>query len=444
MKYFFGILIVFSLITIQSSDAQQHWYKLNSPTNVNLTKISFVDSLNGWICGDSGVIIHTSNAGQNWVFQNSKTKNYICHIFFLNKRLGWALAWKLFKDKSSEKNSPNYGTQILKTTNGGLNWDTSFYSTENVFLRNVLFLDSLTGFMAGTPANIIKTTNGGANWFYCQIDTSMVFLFPVISIKFYNYNIGYCGGGAMDIAGIIWRTTNGGLRWTPDIIAPEPIYDIAIFDSLNAVTIGGDFEYGPAVMKTTNGGLNWKYNTLGLFGQPMALGFRTNNEAWSPLSFSQKFIYSLDTAETWYEVDTPDSSTIEHLVFATSYAGYATGANGVILKYSPTIVGIDNNKYELIPIKADLFQNYPNPFNPYTKIDFSLSDDSFIKLKVYDISGREIRTIRDGFTKKGKYSVNFDGKNLPTGIYYYTLIIQSIDNPLKNAEIITKRMALIK
>jgi len=68
-----------------------------------------------------------------------------------------------------------------------------------------------------------------------------------------------------------------------------------------------------------------------------------------------------------------------------------------------------------------LFQNYPNPFNPSTSIEFSIKDDSFVSLKVYDLLGRKIATVVNEFLNSGTYKVHFDGSNLESGIYFYEI-----------------------
>jgi len=100
---------------------------------------------------------------------------------------------------------------------------------------------------------------------------------------------------------------------------------------------------------------------------------------------------------------------------------------------------------EIIPEDFMLFQNYPNPFNPVTKIRFSLPH-SFkrgaqdVKLIVFDILGRKTAILVNEELKPGTYEVDWDGMNYPSGVYYYTLIINDALAPLS----ITKRMALIK
>lgn len=84
----------------------------------------------------------------------------------------------------------------------------------------------------------------------------------------------------------------------------------------------------------------------------------------------------------------------------------------------------------------ELHQNYPNPFNPSTNINFSLPESQQVSLKIYDISGREIATLIDGFKSIGEHSVSFDASNLSSGVYIYQLKAGN--------RVDTKRMLLIK
>jgi len=68
-----------------------------------------------------------------------------------------------------------------------------------------------------------------------------------------------------------------------------------------------------------------------------------------------------------------------------------------------------------------LGQNYPNPFNPTTKIDFNLPKSEYVYLRVYDILGREVKTLVSGVLSAGEYNVDFDARNLASGMYYYSL-----------------------
>ena len=81
------------------------------------------------------------------------------------------------------------------------------------------------------------------------------------------------------------------------------------------------------------------------------------------------------------------------------------------------IVILEENKQ----ISFTLSQNYPNPFNPNTTIKYSIKERGFVQLKVYDILGKEVTTLVNEEKQQGNYSVSFNGNNLPSGVYVYSL-----------------------
>jgi hypothetical protein len=99
-----------------------------------------------------------------------------------------------------------------------------------------------------------------------------------------------------------------------------------------------------------------------------------------------------------------------------------------------TISGVADNL--LHPKEFRLEQNYPNPFNPSTNFEFRISSLGFVSLKVYDMLGREIATLVNERKPAGTYTVHFDGSNLPSGLYFYSL--------RSEANIQTKKMLLIR
>jgi hypothetical protein len=90
------------------------------------------------------------------------------------------------------------------------------------------------------------------------------------------------------------------------------------------------------------------------------------------------------------------------------------------------------------PTKFELYQNYPNPFNPVTKIEYDVKrQTSNVRLMVFDITGREIKTLVNQKQKPGTYMVDFSGNGYSSGVYFYTLFID-------DRAVDTKKMLLIK
>jgi len=100
-----------------------------------------------------------------------------------------------------------------------------------------------------------------------------------------------------------------------------------------------------------------------------------------------------------------------------------------------TLTSVENEKS--IAVKSfNLEHNYPNPFNPSTKINFTIPENGFVTLKVYNTIGSEVKTLINGNMNSGAHQITFDASNLPSGVYFYTLTF--------NNSIQTKRMLLLK
>jgi len=91
---------------------------------------------------------------------------------------------------------------------------------------------------------------------------------------------------------------------------------------------------------------------------------------------------------------------------------------------------------ENIPQKFNLQQNYPNPFNPVTNIKYDLPKDVYVKINIYDLLGREIKTLVNEFKQAGSYLISFNGTEFASGVYFYRIQAGSF--------IQVKRMVLIK
>jgi len=92
-----------------------------------------------------------------------------------------------------------------------------------------------------------------------------------------------------------------------------------------------------------------------------------------------------------------------------------------------------------IPAKFDISQNYPNPFNPVTKINFDLPKDTKVNITVFDLTGREIKTIVNEFRTAGYYTVQFDASGVSSGVYFYRIMTDG-----GNKFIMTKKLVVVK
>jgi hypothetical protein len=87
----------------------------------------------------------------------------------------------------------------------------------------------------------------------------------------------------------------------------------------------------------------------------------------------------------------------------------------------PVLLTVENNLAENMPTVFNLAQNYPNPFNPVTTINYDLAASVPVELLVYNSLGQQVATLVHATQPAGRYSVNFDGSRLASGLYFYQL-----------------------
>jgi len=105
-------------------------------------------------------------------------------------------------------------------------------------------------------------------------------------------------------------------------------------------------------------------------------------------------------------------------------------------------ISVTNTSTE-VPDGFFLNQNFPNPFNPITNINYQIPQNAFVNLKVYDTQSKIVTTLINEKQNPGSYKVDFDGSNLPSGVYYYHIMIDT-DKITSEDYHATKRMILLK
>jgi hypothetical protein len=117
--------------------------------------------------------------------------------------------------------------------------------------------------------------------------------------------------------------------------------------------------------------------------------------------------------------------------------------NGGVISYRLKQMDFDGNfEYSDVVevtnavINYELAQNYPNPFNPTTSISYSILEEDFVTLTIYNSIGETITTLVNQKQESGKYTVQFDASNLSSGLYLYQINTNNFQA--------TKKMMLIK
>jgi len=208
-----------------------------------LSDITFLDSLTGFTVTDgssseNAYILKTTNGGDNWNIKYSANVKFN-DVQFINSNTGFVNA---------------YVNQLYKTTNGGENWFTITLPSD-LFSNGMWVLNEDTIWLAqdlGGFGGLFRTTNGGVSWtqqFSGNPNPSKIYMF--------NRNIGFISAGS----GLL-KTTNSGDSWNA-ISGTRGFINISFIDSLTGwKTTLSQNKDSVQIQKTTNGGLNWVTQTL--------------------------------------------------------------------------------------------------------------------------------------------------------------------------------------
>jgi len=409
-------LVIITLLF--SSSAFSQWVSLSSGVSQNLNAVHFINVQTGYSVGVSGAVIKTTNSGLNWVTLNTGSTSELRSVCFLNSSTGLVCG---------------YNGTILKTTNGGDNWNVINSGTTNHLLGMSFYNDS-AGICSGNSGTTLYTTNGGSNW---MIGSPQGYMVTFYSAYMVDVSTGYCVGVNTIFAPLVGKTLNGGANWTYSTFYLNnnegTLRDLHFFDADSGVAVSNLWNGPGAVSKTTNGGVNWTTQifTYTLYGVDFPV-----HEIGYTVGFNGYILKSTDNGNSWTQQTSGTTEFLKAVDFVDSVNGYTVGNGGIILKTTNGgVTSVSKNMNEL-PSEFRLFQNYPNPFNPTTKIKFQIVKFLNVKLEVYDALGREVETLINEKMSPGKYEVEFDGSDYPSGVYYYKLYTENYSE--------TKSMVLLK
>jgi hypothetical protein len=128
------------------------------------------------------------------------------------------------------------------------------------------------------------------------------------------------------------------------------------------------------------------------------------------------------TAQDFQNINPGDSITVYYgMALGSNFAAVNSGLDSALARYNNSLTTVLKGNDSFSPLSYKLNQNYPNPFNPATIISFSIPIQEKVSLKVYNILGVEVSTLLNEVQTAGNYSIRFNAKNLPSGIYFYEL-----------------------
>ncbi len=339
--------------------------------------------------------------------------------------------------------------KIYLSTDGGKN----FQEISNGFPdgRPALAIDFTDGnggnrtlYACSYGNGVYKSTDSGKNWTAINNGLGSQAQFAwTLTINPENPDELFLGLNSMGAGGGIFKTTNGGTLW--EKLNNFPLYDVLTIkiDTVKNIIYAGatenyDWSMTGGLFKSTNEGSSW----IKISDFPRVADIDINPEnpdnlfiavqpwysVWQP-SIKPGVYESTDGGTSWLNI----SSALEH-TFVTFvkinpanhsqlFAGTAGG--GLWFNDALTNVKIHSNKTN----DYFILTNYPNPFNPSTTIEYSIPEFNggsesalqIVILKIYDVLGREIKTLVNKPQKPGRYSVEFNANNFSGGVYFCKL-----------------------
>jgi hypothetical protein len=148
-----------------------------------------------------------------------------------------------------------------------------------------------------------------------------------------------------------------------------------------------------------------------------------------------------------FGIDTPNPSTFSYISIDNTWYPFSDALSNAAIMIraeldSMNALGIEDGFTGNIPESFGLKQNFPNPFNPTTTIEFDLASGAFASIVLYDVTGREVKTLVNSNLQAGHYVFDLNASELSSGMYFYKLTAQNFDGQMIFSS--TKKMVLMK
>jgi len=392
----------YALNFYKRTNGLENWSRLF--INDNFNDVYFTTEQNGFAL--STLLYETVDAGMNWQKVVNAPGGY--DIVFTDSLIGFI----------GTSNSA-----IYKTIDGGANWYLTNVPAPVGDFRKIFFINSTTGW-AGTiwtptsNANILKTTDGGENWFV-QAQQSGVDGYT--SIFFVDSLNGWA------TSRYVWQTTNGGSNWIQrtdiQLYFTRDIY----FTDMDTGFVAEGFT-GNDLYVTIDGGLNWQRDTR--IENAFNFNYFPNKYHWISNGGINQIWETTDNGSNWIEITEDVPTGFNRFQAPKEWIGYAIGSAGLILKYEDT----SNVPVELISFEGTVENNkiilYWQTASELNNRGFQI-EKSFDKINWFNIGFVEGR----GTTTENNY-YSFIDNEINSGVQFYLLKQQDYNGAVSYSQIV--------
>ncbi len=427
----------------RSTNDGNNWTASNSGMGEKYVSSLAVDSVGTLFAGTLTGVFRSTNSGDSWQPVNDGITDYAAtvlaknstgHVFagsssgrgffrstndgnsWLEMSDGVRLAMSsLVIDASQHLFAGSQSGGVFRSTDNGGSWVSvglTFYSISS------LAINANGSMFAGVHdpwfnlGGVFRSTNNGGTWE--RVDPGMSSVHSLLATESEHILAGSGDG--------VYRSTNNGETWLLLSASPASARTFAV-NALGHI-FAGTFYAG--VFRSLDGGEHWTATSFGLPSSGvMSVAVAGNGHVLAAMGSSWPYgghgvFMSTNNGDTWspFTEGLTDLNVMSLLVTASGGIFAGTLSEGVFRSAGPTDV---KQGAEGFPRAFSLEQNYPNPFNPSTNIKWQIPDSRFVTLKVYDLLGREVRTLVNENLQVGSFEVTFDATGLASGTYFYRL-----------------------
>ena len=342
---------------------------------------------------------------------------------------------------------------IHRTTDGGETWEQVYSYTNGAWFDGLRILNENVAVAYGDGEengymHFVRTEDKGENWTEIEgID------YMNACYGYYTWGLAACNVGASAWysatttqydSSFVFRTYDAGLTWDsfriPKDVIPTYPRSIAFSDDNNGLIADRQGK----VVKSVDGGETWSVSNIPDGGEWVNGVVAIPNSDIIMGMDDLGVFFTSNLGATWHQVQTPAETDEDYFVsgaFLNENFGYVFTYNGQILRFKNQVTSIRDHYANTVPAEFHLFQNYPNPFNPTTQISFLMPQSAEVKVVIYDMLGRKVRTVFEGHRGVGLHTVTWDGKNdsglsVASGTYIYNLVGKDVN--------ISRRMQFVK
>jgi len=378
MRNLYQIIILVISLNVQPVLGQ--WTIQESGSTTHLNGVAFFDSVVGIAVGEVGTILRTADGGLNWDEIGGQGNKFLWRAYFVNESDGWITGTN--------------GT-LLYTNDKGLNWAEQNVNSTN-YLRAIDQFDEANTWLVGNDGALFFSNDQGDNW----IDKSVTFQYDFTDVEFVTDSMGVFVGGN----GLIMITEDAANSLTRINVTDKHIVKVYFIND----SVGWICGQEGLIYKTTNGGYSWGAQNSGSSEFIQDITFVNANEGWA-VGRNGLLIGTLDGGENWDILNSPTSSALLSVDFVDSSIGWAAGDRGTILKYS-----IISNIEETSDYGLECTIN-PNPVLDEAIIQFS-ENIGVIKIMIVNSVGRVLKS--KYLVNKDLHSYKFSRNELSSGSYF--------------------------